>query len=412
MRTILHANCKQFAGQVGTRARCAGACQRPESTAWIRVRRVAVTVEQCWHRVPGGTATSTLGTLARPAGARRRRPGRRGRPPRRAGRRPPFAPPIPVGHLPLPRLALYETWHALRWPAVERATGPVDVVHATAIAVPADQGAAGHDHPRPRLPRRPTAGHPPRQPVLPPGHRAGPPPRRPGAGARRRRPPPSAATPASTRTASALVPWGVDARRRSSRRRSRRRGPRRATASTGPTCCSWAPSSPARTSAASWRRPWSLLGRPRRRRPRARRARRLERGHRRRAGATSSGTGIGVHRLGFLPPDELAAALRRGRRVLLPEPARGLRPAGPRGHGPRRAGGHLAGHGHRRGRRRRRACSSTRATTTPSPRPLGPLLDDPALADDLRGRGRARAATYTWARTAELTAAAYAEVAP
>ena len=26
-----------------------------------RARRVAVTVEQCWHRVPGGTATSTLG---------------------------------------------------------------------------------------------------------------------------------------------------------------------------------------------------------------------------------------------------------------------------------------------------------------------------------------------------------------
>src|SRR5690606_502480 len=31
---------------------------------------------------------------------------------------------------------LYEAWHGLRWPPVERATGPVDVVHATAVAVP------------------------------------------------------------------------------------------------------------------------------------------------------------------------------------------------------------------------------------------------------------------------------------
>lgn len=97
--------------------------------------RLAVTVEQCWHRVPGGTATSTLGLLAELArsddldvvgvAARHTEP-------------PPdaFVPPVPVRHLPLPRLALYEAWHALRWPKVERATGPVDVVHATAVAIP------------------------------------------------------------------------------------------------------------------------------------------------------------------------------------------------------------------------------------------------------------------------------------
>ena len=39
--------------------------------------------------------------------------------------------------LPLPRVALYEAWHAVRWPPVERATGPVDVVHATSLIVPA-----------------------------------------------------------------------------------------------------------------------------------------------------------------------------------------------------------------------------------------------------------------------------------
>jgi glycosyltransferase involved in cell wall biosynthesis len=104
--------------------------------------RVAVTLEQCWHRVPGGTATAILGLVealtetqgVEPVGvaARHRRP-----PP------PAFAPPIPVAHLPLPRLALYRAWHGpgwLRWPPVPRATGAVDVVHATAMPVPPASG--------------------------------------------------------------------------------------------------------------------------------------------------------------------------------------------------------------------------------------------------------------------------------
>jgi len=100
--------------------------------------RVALTLEQCWHRVPGGTATSILGL----AGALASSAGvdlvgvaaRHDSPPA-----PAFRPSVPVRHLPLPRLALYEAWHApepARWPPVERATGPVDVVHATAVAVP------------------------------------------------------------------------------------------------------------------------------------------------------------------------------------------------------------------------------------------------------------------------------------
>lgn len=36
----------------------------------------------------------------------------------------------------LPRPLLYEAWHRLRWPNVDGATGPVDVVHATSLAVP------------------------------------------------------------------------------------------------------------------------------------------------------------------------------------------------------------------------------------------------------------------------------------
>jgi glycosyltransferase involved in cell wall biosynthesis len=100
--------------------------------------QVAVTLEQCWHAVPGGTAWSTLELLralrARDdvelvgVAARHRHP-----PPEQ------WTPSIPVRQLPLPRNVLYETWHApvFRWPRVERATGPVDLVHATAVAFPA-----------------------------------------------------------------------------------------------------------------------------------------------------------------------------------------------------------------------------------------------------------------------------------
>ncbi|MGH2997181.1 MAG: glycosyltransferase family 4 protein, partial [Gaiellaceae bacterium] len=35
-----------------------------------------------------------------------------------------------------PRAVLYETWHLLGRPRVERATGPVDVIHATGLAMP------------------------------------------------------------------------------------------------------------------------------------------------------------------------------------------------------------------------------------------------------------------------------------
>jgi glycosyltransferase involved in cell wall biosynthesis len=97
--------------------------------------RVAVTVEQSWHVVPGGIATSTvellraLGELDRLdlVGVAARHPD----PPPQA-----LLPPVPVRHLPLPRAILYETWQLLRWPPVERATGPVDVVHDAGYVVP------------------------------------------------------------------------------------------------------------------------------------------------------------------------------------------------------------------------------------------------------------------------------------
>ena len=97
--------------------------------------RVAFTLEQCWHRVPGGTTVAALelarALVGRPGlelvgvAARHRNP-----PPE------PWRPPIGVRHLSLPQLALYESWHYLRRPPVERATGPVDVIHAAGVAMP------------------------------------------------------------------------------------------------------------------------------------------------------------------------------------------------------------------------------------------------------------------------------------
>lgn len=97
--------------------------------------RVAFVLEQCWHRIPGGTAVAAI-ELARALGdntdvelvgvaAFHRRPAP-----------PPYTAPIPIRHLPLPRLAMYEAWHRLRAPRVQRTTGRVDIVHATSIAIP------------------------------------------------------------------------------------------------------------------------------------------------------------------------------------------------------------------------------------------------------------------------------------
>lgn len=97
--------------------------------------RVAITLEQCWHEVPGGTASSALETVR----ALQRIPdvemlGVAARhdtlPP------PPWTPSVHVYQLPLPRVALYEAWHDVRWPRVQRATDRIDVIHATTLAIP------------------------------------------------------------------------------------------------------------------------------------------------------------------------------------------------------------------------------------------------------------------------------------
>ena len=92
-------------------------------------------MEQCWHRVPGGTATATVRTLDALASrgdvelvglaARHRRA-------------PAVALPaaLSVRKAPLPRRALYDAWHHLRRPSVAGIAGEVDVVHATGGVVP------------------------------------------------------------------------------------------------------------------------------------------------------------------------------------------------------------------------------------------------------------------------------------
>ncbi len=96
--------------------------------------RVAVTLTQCWHGVPGGTATAAVHLVEAlrmldeveligigPVGLRR---------PAAA-----FDPPIPIKRLHLPYQLLYEAWHR-GFEAPEWVSGPVDLVHATAPMSP------------------------------------------------------------------------------------------------------------------------------------------------------------------------------------------------------------------------------------------------------------------------------------
>lgn len=96
------------------------------------VVRVAYTLEQCWHDVPGGTAVSALRVAEAMAEHEDiRLIGVAGRhkhlPPD------PWTPSIPIAHLPVAAPWLYQSWLRLGRPLVERATGPVDVAHATSL---------------------------------------------------------------------------------------------------------------------------------------------------------------------------------------------------------------------------------------------------------------------------------------
>lgn len=100
--------------------------------------RIAYTLEQCWHRVPGGTGIaaievakelvcienlSVVGVV-----------GRHRRPPAEG-----FVPPVKVATLPLGGPYLYEAWLRLGWPKVESVVDGADLVHSTTIIPPATE---------------------------------------------------------------------------------------------------------------------------------------------------------------------------------------------------------------------------------------------------------------------------------
>jgi glycosyltransferase involved in cell wall biosynthesis len=364
---------------------------------------VAVTVEQCWHRVPGGTATSLLGLLC----ALRSHDdleligvaARHGEPAPET-----FRPPIEVRHLHLPRQAVYEYWHALRWPPVERVTGPVDVVHGTAVAVPPTRAPlvmTVHDLAFLADPTQATRH----------GNRFF----RRGTELARKHARlvlvPSEATAAECREAGfdpdrlRVVPWGVDH-----------------------TPASEADVDAVRTSR-GLRRPYVLfVGTIEPRKNLAGVVGAMATlAHREidlviagpdgwnedleKRLAMLRGSGIGIHRLGFVTPAELPAlyagcaafcypSLREGFGMpVLEAMAQGAPVVTSLGTATAEVAG---GDGLLVDPRDPPAIGAA----------LAKLLDDPALADELRARARTRAASYTWERTAALTAAAYAEVAP
>jgi len=100
--------------------------------------RVAITLEQCWHRAPGGTARAAVETtralLAADDASQRELIGVSAR--HRGPAPAPFEPPIPTVAMPLPRRMLYDCWHHLRHPVLDRVTGRLDVIHATGLAMP------------------------------------------------------------------------------------------------------------------------------------------------------------------------------------------------------------------------------------------------------------------------------------
>ena len=95
--------------------------------------RVAYSLEQCWHRVPGGTATAAIEVARVLPGLRRDIElvgfaGRHSAAPQGA-----YQPPINIRQLALSGPALYEASMRFGWPKVESATGKIDLVHCTSI---------------------------------------------------------------------------------------------------------------------------------------------------------------------------------------------------------------------------------------------------------------------------------------
>ena len=95
--------------------------------------RVGYTLEQCWHRVPGGTAVAALEVARELPNVRSDVSligvaGKHAEPPQAS-----FAPPIEVRQLPLTGGLLYESSLRFGRPRVERFVGTIDLLHCTTI---------------------------------------------------------------------------------------------------------------------------------------------------------------------------------------------------------------------------------------------------------------------------------------
>ena len=97
--------------------------------------RVAYTLEQCWHRVPGGTAIAALEVAKEMASQSDVElvgiAGRHSRPPTSG-----YEPALRVAALPIGGRLLYEMWTRTGWPKVESVVH-IDLVHSTTVLPPA-----------------------------------------------------------------------------------------------------------------------------------------------------------------------------------------------------------------------------------------------------------------------------------
>ncbi len=93
--------------------------------------RVAYTLEQCWHRVPGGTAVAALEVARAMASVDgvdlTGVAGRHAGPPAKG-----YEPPVPVASLPVGGALLYELSTRFNWPKVEAVVN-ADLVHSTTV---------------------------------------------------------------------------------------------------------------------------------------------------------------------------------------------------------------------------------------------------------------------------------------